>query len=213
MKKLGIFIVLWLLLLSLVYLLHSEDQQKAAKPSTINTQINNIVKLYGDRAFKAFYSIEELRPYSIVQIDQICDIYDNNWLSPNTILTKLDNEDKQFLTKSVAEYIGSFNDPDKEKYLLLRIVNWCKADMQFSFINDGLGIYQENIVQALHNVNKVNQNLFDNNIKADGKNEISGQENDYTYYQTLNLISNMKTSDQMKFYGDIYYQLASMLDK
>ncbi|ROL61052.1 hypothetical protein D9V86_07710, partial [Bacteroidetes/Chlorobi group bacterium ChocPot_Mid] len=125
MKKLGIFFVLWLLLLSLVYLLHSEDQQKKeSKPTTIQTQINAIVKAYGDKAFKAFYSLEELRPFSIVQIDQICDMYSNNWLSPQIIVSKLSNSDKQTLAKNVAEYIESFNDQDKEKYIISRIVNW-----------------------------------------------------------------------------------------
>ena len=213
MKKLGIFVVLWLLLLSLVYLLHSEDQQKVEKPATIEMQISNIVKIYGDGAFKSFYSLEELRPYSIVQIDRICDLYDKDWLSPNTILTKLDIEDRQMLTKSVAEYIGSFNDANKEKYILTRIINWCKADMHFSFINTGLGVYRENIVQALINVNKANQYFLIYNVKADGELKEPNQQNDYTYYQTLNLISTMKTSDQLKFYGDIYFQLASIAEK
>ncbi len=213
MKKFGLFMVLWLLLLSLVYLLHSEDQPKEAKPATIEMQVTSIVKIYGDGAFKAFYSLEELRPYSIVQIDQICDIYDNHWLSPSTILDKLDNDDKNLLTKSVAEYITSFNDPDKEKYILLRLVNWCKADLQFAFINNSLGIYQENIVQALNNVNKTNQYFLIYDVKADTVNQQKDQQNEYTYYQTLNLISTMKTPDQLKFYGDIFYQLASIEEK
>jgi hypothetical protein len=214
MKKLGIFFVLWLLLLSLVYLLHSEDQQKKeSKPTTIQTQINAIVKAYGDKAFKAFYSLEELRPFSIVQIDQICDMYSNNWLSPQIIVSKLSNSDKQTLAKNVAEYIESFNDQDKEKYIISRIVNWCKADMQFTFINNNLGIYQENIVQALNNVNKTNQFFLVYDVKADGSSQDKTQIDEFTYYQTLNLISTMKASDQLKFYGDIFYQLASLLEK
>ena len=213
MKKLGIFIVLWLFLLSLVYLLYSEDQQKKSKPTDINSQINGIVKLYGDRAFKAFYSLEELRPYSIVQIDRICDIYDNTWLSPNVIITKLSNNDKLLLSKNVAEFIHSFNDAEKEKYLISRLVNWCKADLQFNFLNSGLGVYQESIVQALNNVNKTNQYFLIYDVKASGSSQDSTQQNEFTYYQTLNLISTMKTSDQLKFYGDIYYQLASIVEK
>jgi len=157
--------------------------------------------------------LEELRPFSIVQIDQICDMYSSNWLSPNVIISKLNNNDKQTLTKNVAEYIESFNDTDKEKFLLLRIVNWCKADMQFAFINGSLGIFQDNIVQALNNVNKTNQYFLIYDVKADGSTKDTTQQKEFTYYQTLNLISTMKTSDQLKFYGDIFYQLAALAEK
>jgi len=95
----------------------------------------------------------------------------------------------------------------------LRIINWCKADLQFDFIYSGLGIYQENIVQALINVNKTNQYLFINDYKAEREDSLKIVQNDFTYYQTLNLISTMKTADQLKFYGDLYYQLAAIAEK
>ena len=213
MRKLTIFAVIWLILLSLVYLLHSEDQSTVNKKSDVNNRIKVIVEKYGDRAFKSFYSLEELRPYSILQVDHICDLYGDTWLSPTAILKKLTKEDKELLTKSIGEYIDSFDDINKQNFVIARIINWCKADMQFSFLNKDLDYFQENVFTAMMNVNKINQysNLCD--YKSAEIEVLNSEQNDYTYYQTLNVISALALPEQLRFYGDIYYQLATLNKK
>lgn len=208
MKKFVFFLMLWLILISLVYFLQSEDQTVDRKNSDIKDKVMLLVEQYGDRAFKAFYSLDELRPYCIVQIDKICDMYGNNWLSPVKIMENLKAEDKKFLAKSVAEYIESFPDENKKNYIISRIISWCKGDLQFTFLNEGMGIYNDNIYRALNDVNRNNQFHSPYDYKSAESEIISNDQNDFIYYQTLNLVSGMAFSDQLKFYGDIYYQLA-----
>ncbi|MFC2130665.1 hypothetical protein ACFLSQ_04465 [Bacteroidota bacterium] len=214
MKKLVVFMLLWVILLSLVYLLHSEDQSKPDEKSDVDVQINTIVEKYKDRAYKAFYSLEELRPYSIVQIDQIVEMYDNTWLSPDMIIKKLSDDDKKYLSKSLAEFIDSFKDSHKEQFIVSRIISWCNADMQFSYLNNEMGIYQDNIIQALHNVNKEKQSTikyFD--YKTAESEVMRNEQKEFAYYQTLNMISTMKNAEQLRFYGDVYHQLAEICKK
>jgi hypothetical protein len=200
--------MLWVILISLVYLLQSEDQSVDKEDSDIKDRVRAVVDQYGDRAFKAFYSLDELRPYCIVQIDKICDMYGNNWLSPITIIENLKFEDKKILANSVAGFIESFENENKKNYVISKIINWCKADLQFTFLNEGMGIYNDNIYKAMNSVNRNNQFHSPYDYKSAESEIISNDQNDFIYCQTLNLVSGMAFSDQLKFYGDIYYQLA-----
>ena len=85
--------------------------------------------------------------------------------------------------------------------------------MQFSFLNKDLDYFQENVFTAMMNVNKINQysNLCD--YKSAEIEVLNSEQNDYTYYQTLNVISALALPEQLRFYGDIYYQLATLNKK
>ena len=199
-----------MVLLSLVYLLHSEDSKGGdAVDNEITSSVNTIVEKYGDRAYRAFYSIEELRPYCIIQIDKIIEMFDDDWLSPSTIVPMLDKNDKELLKIKVLEYIKSLDNDNKKNVIVLKIISWCKADMQFSFLKEELGIYPENLMQALHNVNIKKQLIakyYD--YKSANTKEMSDEQKDYVYFKTLNILSIMNFKDQMLYYGDVYNQLA-----
>jgi hypothetical protein len=215
MKKFSAFMAIWLILLSLVYLLHSEDnQQDKTEKSVAEIQINSLYEKYGERLFRCFYSIDELRPFSIVQVDKIVEIYDGKWLSPQIILSKLTTDDKLKLKASIIDYINSFSDNNKRMFIIARIISWCKADLQLNFMNQELGIHQDNIIVALNQTNYnrqiVNKNMDLKTATLDSLNMISS---DYSYYQTLNLISSLSVPDQLKYYGDVFNQLALLSNK
>ena len=207
MKKFVGFIFIWTVLLSLVYILYSENQTSVTKGKSAE-EIHSIIEKYGDRAYKSFYSIEELRPYSIIQIDKISQMYSNKWLSPDLIMKKITSKDKKILAKSIIEYINDMK-KNKREYILKKIINWCKADLQFSFINNDLGIYRENILKAVHQVTgtqRIISKYYD--LKADDVEKLSPEQMNKAYYETLNLVSSLKWQDQLKYYSDIYNQLA-----
>ena len=214
MKKLIIFVVLWFVLLTLVYFLHSEDKAVTKNKSEVCIQIESLSAKYGDKLFKAFYSVDELRPFSIVQIDKILEIYDNSWISPVGIVSKLDAKEKELLLSKVIEYIESFEDENKRKLMLYKLVSWCKADSQFEFIHHELEVYDDNILKAidLNNDEKVavSTNL-ENSQKINV--ELTSQQKDFAYHQALNRISTLSTKEQLKYYGKIYTQLGNMEDK
>jgi hypothetical protein len=212
MKKFWIFLTLWLILLSVVYILNSEDTVTAEKKaSNIDLQINSLIDKYGERVFHSFYSIEEIRPFSIVQIDKILELYNNTWLSPKIIMEKLNEEDKITLKTNVIGYIESFSDEKKKEYIILKLTNWCKADMQFSFINKELGVYQENIMTALQSVNIDKKLVFKYyDTKSAVNDKLTADQLDFAYYQTLNLISAMSVPEQLRYYGDLYNHIAEL---
>ncbi len=212
MKKFIGFIFIWAVLLSLVYILYSEDQKDAinGKPSE---EIHYIIEKYGDRAYKSFYSIDELRPYSIIQIDRISELYNNKWLSPDLIMKKITAKDKKILNNSIIGYINDMK-KNKREYILKKIINWCKADLQFSFINNDLGIYRENLIKAVHQVTssqRIISKYYD--LKANNIEKLSPEQMNKAYYETLNLVSSLKFRDQLKYYSEIYNQLAIICNK
>lgn len=207
MKKFIGFIFIWVVLLALVYILYSEDQQTSIKEKP-SEEIHLIIEKYGDIAYRSFYSIDELRPYSIIQIDNISQMYGNKWLSPDLIIQKLTPKDKTILSKSIIEYINDMK-KSKREYILTKIIYWCKADLQFSFINTDLGIYKGNILKAVHQVTstqRIISKYYD--LKASSVETLSPEQINKAYYETLNLVSSLKFQDQLKYYSEIYNELA-----
>jgi hypothetical protein len=71
---------------------------------------------YGEMTMHiAFFSIEEIRPYSILQNEATVSKYSNTWVAPAEYLSLLDDSEKQELDTSVAQYIQDFNAERKEK--------------------------------------------------------------------------------------------------
>jgi hypothetical protein len=193
-----------------VYLLHSEEKVTSKSKSEVCVQIENLNAKYGDKLFKAFYSVDELRPFSIVQIDKILEIYDNTWISPVGIVSKLDDKEKDLLMKKVIEFIESFEDENKRKQLVYKLVSWCQADKQFEFINQELGVFNENILKAIELNNDEKVAVSKNQVVSD---ELTSQQKDFTYHQALNRISTLSSKEQLKYYGKIYTQLGNMQEK
>lgn len=214
MKKVLIFLILWIGLLTLVYLLYSDEKTEVKSKSEIHKQVEILEAKYGNKLYKAFFSIEELRPFSIVQIDKILESYDNTWISPSVIVLKLDVKEKALLVRRVTEYIESNEDEGKRKQIILKLLNWCKADSQFEFMNDELGIIKDDIMKVIESSYVDKQAISSNTIQNIAlANETDKEKKDFAYYQTLNLISTFTTKEQMKYYGNIYIQLASLENK
>ena len=216
MKKLSVFIVIWIALISLVYLLYSDENASNDVNGNVKGQINNLADKFDGRLYKAFYSIDELRPFSIVQIDKVIESYneDGKWMSPEAIISELNDKDKNKLKDRVIEYIESFEPGTRRSIILDKLESWCKADAQFDFINNELGIYRDSIIETMHQLN-VGRGMISKyyDFKSIPKNELTNEQKEFAYYQTINLLSNMKFADQLKYYSDMYNQLSNICSK
>ena len=105
MKKVILYtFVLLAVGLALVY---AQNTLKNPKKAVIK-ELAEIYENYGDSFFKAVFSIESIRPYAILQLDKAIDNYDNsNWLSYNTLVEKLTNNERSTLLIKINEYILS----------------------------------------------------------------------------------------------------------
>jgi hypothetical protein len=202
------FFALIFLLLGTVYLVDSKatNQNKAVK-SNEDDEITQLINEYDSTAFKAFYSIEELRPYSILQIDRICALYGDSWLSPAIIYSSLNDKEKSYLEERIIEYLNNQTVEQKKK-ITERLKKWCAAEYQFSFMLNKMDVYKKELIKAFENVALSKNFVIQSKIKTQkDKNEVE-QQNENLYYESINYISNLKFNEQMKFYSEVFYQLS-----
>lgn len=181
--------------------------------SEVAKRINLLKEKYDSRLFKAFYSIEELRPFSIVQVDNILELYNKNegWLSPDFLISKLNKKDSDLLLSRVIEYIDSFSPESRKTQILNKLDNWCKADGQFEFINKVMEITDTTLKDIILNINE--KKGYDTqyfNIKSLPVNELSEEQKKFAYYQTINLLASMKMTQQFQYYSEVYSSLCEM---
>ncbi len=216
MKKFLIFLIIWLGLISLLYLLHSDVISKESNKTEVSEEIDSLYSKFDKVLIEAFYSVEELRPFSIVQIDKVIELYNKNegWLSPDILASKLDKKDIRHLMDRVVEYINSFSPESRKVKTIDKLSNWCKAYSQFKFLVEIMRVDDTNLKDLIHNVNVkkgFDAKYFD--IKSIPNKELTFEQKKYVFYQTLNLLASMQMTQQFRYYVDIYTGISEFNSK
>ena len=200
----------------LIFIIHMIFIGNTTAKDNISENIQHLVEVidklkleYNDVFYKAIYSIDELRSYSIIQIDKISSIYNNNWLSPNKIVNMLTEKDKQILDQSIADYIDSYGDEKKQTELFMKIRNWCNADFEMTLLTEKMGLPEEKLIRALYKLNPVLvSEITGETVNPVNVNDVKYGE--HYFFLCLNNISNMSTNDQLKYYAHLFNQLADL---
>ncbi len=197
--------------MSLTLMIASVNAEEKTK-SNLKQISDNITKLnveYSDAFYKALFSIDEIRAYSIIQIDKISNLYNNNWISPNKILTLLDKNDKELLNIGLSEFIDSYSDIKKQEELFIKIRNWCNAEFEMNLLTYKMGLPEERLIKALMKINPII--VSDVTGETINPSTLKNSKNDEQYYfLCLNSISNMTINDQLKYYSKLFNQLADL---
>lgn len=117
-----------------------------------NNPISSIDSLYNDYKntfIRACFSIEELRSFSIINIDKISREYDNEWISPDEIVSKLNLKEQKQLIEVLKGFISDLNDIKKSESLVIKLNQWCILDMHLKFISNHYGITQRKLVEFI----------------------------------------------------------------
>ena len=192
-----------------VYLVESKTSSQLKKTSDVDTDfINQLINDFDTTAYKAFYSIDELRPFSILQIEKISDMYvSDKWLSPALIVANLTDEDKNKLEDKIIEFIKR-QVPEQKKLIYDRLKLWCMADLHFSFMQSKMEIYQQDLLKVFKNIDSVKKIIIPG-IKQDlSSNQTAEFGGEYLYYETINYISKLDYSDQLRYMSDVFKELA-----
>ena len=196
---------------------YSQNKTTTPEPagdSAVSSEINDLSENYDDLFFKAVYSIDELKPYSIIQVEKTCKIYNNRWISPDTLLRMLQEDDKTFLLSRIIEFVQ--NQPEKayRKKLISQIKYWCMSWQQFDSLKDIFGFNDDFILSAMQKVASTRRLImvyYDQQSFSEGK--MIPAEREMAFYTTLNFISTLTFDDQLKYYSEIYNQLSVMAAK
>lgn len=200
MKEKIIFVFFLVLLISAQGI-----SQQDAKKNNVETEIRNLENVFGNSFYKALYSIDELRPYSIIQIDKIAQMYDNNWISPKAIVAKLNHKDKEVLISGIVDYITNLETKKSGKNILNKIKAWCVAENQLNLIAKKIGIGRTNVLKIIMNYLPSPTNSNTGEIIINDKANINEE---YYYYATINQLSNLKPKEQYHLFANIFGALA-----
>lgn len=200
MKEKIIFVFFLVLLISAQGI-----SQQDAKKNNVETEIRNLENVFGNSFYKALYSIDELRPYSIIQIDKIAQMYDNNWISPKAIVAKLNHKDKEVLISGIVDYITNLETKKSEKNILNKLKAWCVAENQLNLIAKKIGIGRTNVLKIIMNYLPSPTNSNTGEIIINDKANINEE---YYYYATINQLSNLKPKEQYHLFANIFGALA-----
>ncbi len=164
---------------------------------------------YGDAFYKALFSLDDIRAYSIIQVDKISNLYNNNWISPNKILSLIDKKDKELLNIGLSEFIDSYSDNKKQEELFTTIRNWCIAEFEMKILTSKMGLPESRLINALMKINPIIvSNVTGETIQPSS---IKNSQNDEQYYfLCLNSISSMTINDQLRYYSKLFNQLADI---
>ena len=210
--NIGLIFLIGVLSLSFPNLFSKENPEKL-NTDKIMESLTDMENNYSDLLYKAFFSIDELRPYSIIQLDKISKIYDNKWISPDKINLLLDDNDRNVLIVQISEYIDNFNDEAKETSMLNRIKYWCIASLQFDLLLKQMEISHETLAKAFiaSKAEYINPNTGELSRMEDNK--LTPESIEKNYFETLNHISALALVDQFRFYGNFYNKLADLTKK
>ncbi len=182
------------------------DSENLLHPDGNN--IDSMITRFGQSAYKSFYSIEELRPISIIHLDKTSEMYANKWISPDEIIPLLNNEEKKSLKSRIGDIIETM-EPERRKNMTLQINNWCMADIQFSVLLNTMGFAPSELLKAVYE-NDRTRYIF-HEFGKQGNTEINLMEpndKDKALNKAKNAISYMTKKEQMDYYSDIFSKLA-----
>ncbi|MCK5742918.1 MAG: hypothetical protein KAH48_11920 [Chlorobi bacterium] len=191
----------------------AHDNVLDSKKTGIRMQISSIIDVYHDKVYEAMFSIRELRSYAILQNDRLIESYNNKWVSPKHCLSLLNSGDKRKLLTTVVDLIADSEDKLFEKEIIRRLRNWCVAEMQFSFLIDRMGFDLSTIILSVHNIpgsHHVVENFYEKIAKAGDGTKLSPAQEQEAYFDALNLIASISFDKQMRYFSEMYNQLASL---
>jgi len=100
MKTLAIFLLLCFVIIP------STSHNKSITKDDKQTIISNLEDVYGkDNLILAYYSIEELRPYSILLFESTLSTYSKEWVRPIEYSSLLTEKEKNILEQRIIQYI------------------------------------------------------------------------------------------------------------
>lgn len=207
MVKKAIFILTLCLVLAMGAIFVQSQSQKSLKDDT-KTEILDIEKKFGPMIYLSFYSLEEIRPYAIIQLDKTIEMYENNWIKPSAVVSKLSAKEKDMVKGKIIAFIMSKNDEEK-KELVNKLRFWCMANSQMEFLQKTLNQSQNQTLLACNRIPSVGEAFAEYGKTGPiDMQKLDDNAKDELFNKILNNVADMSFPDQMKFYSAVYAKLS-----
>ena len=195
-----------------VFILFAQTEKNTDdKENPVKKEMNELYKKYDKSLFKAIFSLEELRPYAIIQIDKLSDTYKNEWTSPADMYDMLSKKEREHLLNQVSLLLHESKDNQRSSNILDKLKYWCIADAQFSIITDRFGFCNEDVFRALMQIANTKQFFI---REIDGQpldiKSLTKTQTEKIYSNAMNYISSLSVKDQLNCYSEVYSQLSNI---
>jgi len=180
------------------------------KEELLQSQIEQLQEKHGENLFIAYYSIGELRSYSIIQLDKTIEMYNNQWITPEEIVAKLNNDDKARLNDKIIQRLKSFNN-GKDQELIQKIQLWCVAKSQFDLISSQMGFDRTELLTVIKDMNFASEVFASINKTGNTKiDNINPQKQNEAFYSVMNKVANLSFNEQLMFHSNLFAGLNKM---
>lgn len=210
MKKITISIVSTaLMIFGALYL---SGQKNLFEKQDIRKNVERIHEEFGDGMFRAFYAMNELRPYSIIQLESTIDLYSNSWISPVELAGRLTAEEKEQLIEAIVEYLAAF-DYDERVEIYRKLNLFCVSDKEMELVEYSLGD-KKMIFRALKNsdITKEYFTQFSDRSYL-GVDDLSSGQSEKAYYEALNKIATMDDAERFAYLSEFYKNMSQLAGK
>lgn len=201
MKKLFVFSVF--LVASIIFLFTFSS--KLNSESNLSNYQNNfeIVFMKYSNIYEALFSLNELRAYSIIQLDKTISMYENQWIAPEIFAALLDNEDKAILKQQIFNYMMNLDNDSKVK-LINKLQYWCINDLQINLLATAYDFEMSLIIESMYSMPLTSSilDLYNErgtiNFEALNESEIN-----QAYHNALNLLVNCSFKEQINYQSEL----------
>lgn len=187
------------------YLLYAQTTHFKTTNRT-EEKLIDLVDQYDSLFFYSVFSLDDYRPYAIIQIDKLSREYDNKWMSPQEITSSLTALEKDTVIQKLAEKINIVADTKSKDEMIDKIRYCCMANKQVYFLKENFGFSEEQILTAMSNT-RINKNVMEQESGDSGE-PIIETNKEKQFIKSLNILCSLKFNSQMQYYSEIYYQLA-----
>jgi hypothetical protein len=175
--------------------------------------INKLIEKYDYKVFVSFFSLEELRPYSIIQFDKFSENYNTKWADPNIFITELTQSDRDSLKLIITKYIYDNNDNFNYNYvnnynLLQKVQNWNIAYDNISNIMFNYEISLTNILDQIYGISTTKVVLEKYARLGEFKSDVlSENDKNEAFHAALNRIASLSQKEQLRVFSELYQNL------
>lgn len=175
--------------------------------------INKLIEKYDYKVFLSFFSLEELRPYSIIQFDKFAEKYETKWVNPNVFITELNESERDSLKLIITKYIYDNNDKlnynNVNRYnLLQKVHNWNTAYDNISNIMFNYEISLTNILDQLYGISTTKVVLEKYARLGEFKSDVlSENDKNEAFHVALNRIASLSQKEQLRVFSELYQNL------
>ncbi|MEI6091655.1 MAG: hypothetical protein WCR42_14460 [bacterium] len=197
-------ILMVLLLVSFSNRLLAQYNDKAE----VLAELNNLENEFGNSLVSSFYSISELRSFSLIQLDKTMVDYEHRWTTPEDISQNLSKKEKQILKASVADFLFD-SEPNQRSLVISKMKSWCMADKLVQILFTSYGVTLDEFLKTSEK-NFYTQSYIPSGTKAEESAiaNMSRLEKNKMYHLVLNEIASLGKGKQLDYFSMMFKSLA-----